>query len=122
MKNHRHEFPVTLMAKVLKVSTSGFYGWLRRKPSDRDRRRQEISEIVTKSFEANHGIYGSRKIAQDLLGRTVRACRNTIARIMRALGLRSRAQKRRFVVTTESCPKRSRTVAGSAPEHTRTEA
>ena len=102
MKDHRHEYPITLMAKVLEVSASGYYGWLRRAPSERDRRRQRLVEAVTKSFEDNRGIYGSRKITRDLCRRAISACRNTVARIMRALGLRSKAQRPRFVVTTDS--------------------
>jgi len=103
MKIHRHTYPVTLMAKVLEVSTSGFYGWLRRAPSPRDRRERELLQAITKSFEESDRNYGSRKIARDLVDRTVRACRNTIARLMRRLGLCSQAQRRRkYLVTTDS--------------------
>ena len=102
MKAHQREYPVTLMAKVLEVSTSGFYGWLRRAPSERARRREDLAEVIVDSFRQSDCNYGSRKIARDLLDRTVRACRNTIARLMRELGLHSRAQKRKFVVTTDS--------------------
>ena len=102
MKGHRHQYPVTLMAAVLDVSTSGFYGWLRRTPSDRDRRREELANAVRESFHRSHDNYGSRKIARDLAEQAVSVCRNTVARLMRALGLRSRAQRRKFVVTTDS--------------------
>lgn len=103
MKTHQHTYPVTLMAKVLEVSTSGFYGWLRRAPSARDRRQNELVQAITNSFEESDRNYGSRKIARDLVGNTVRACRNTIARLMRRLGLCSQAQrKKKFVVTTDS--------------------
>ena len=102
MKTHRHEYPVTLMASVLDVSTSGFYAWLRRGPSQRARRQETLAQAIRNRFEESHGNYGSRKIAKELAGHTVRACRNTIARVMNRMGLRSRAQRRRFVVTTDS--------------------
>jgi transposase InsO family protein len=90
------------MAKVLEVSPSGFYGWLRRAPSAHARRQDDLAEAITSSFEKSDRNYGSRKIAQELASHAVRACRNTIARLMRRLGLRSQAQRRKFVVTTNS--------------------
>jgi transposase InsO family protein len=102
MKSHRDEYPVTVMAAVLEVSTSGFYAWLQRAPSNRERCRQELAAAVVESFEHSHRNYGSRKIARDLAGGVISACRNTIAKLMQHLGLRSRAQRRRFVTTTDS--------------------
>lgn len=101
MRDHKDEYPVRLMAYVLEVSRSGFYGWLRRGPSKRDLRRRAVADAVKTSFRENHEIPGSRKIAKEL-ARTIDVCRNTVARIMQEGGLRSRAQKRRFVTTTDS--------------------
>lgn len=35
MSAHRDEFPVELMARVLDVSRTGFYTWLKRQPCPR---------------------------------------------------------------------------------------
>ena len=102
MHEHRRQFPLTLMAKVLEVSTSGFYDWLKRTPSARDCRRAVLTKAVRQTFRDSHENYGSRKVAKDLAEAKVNVCRNTVAGIMRDENLRSRAQKRRFVVTTRS--------------------
>ncbi len=97
MKAYREVYPVRLMASVFGVSPSGFYDWLKRKPSARQRRREALTGEVREAFAASHGIYGSRKVAQELAVRRVEVCRNTVAKIMGELGLRSRAQRRRIV-------------------------
>ena len=49
----RHEFPVAMMCRMLRVKPSGFYAWLRRPPSRRsqenDRLRKKITEIHAES-------------------------------------------------------------------------
>jgi putative transposase len=103
IRDHRSRWPVVLMAEVLEVSTSGYFEWLGRAPSARRRRREELAVQVRDVFEASHRNYGSRKVAHELARRRVNCCRNTVAKIMRASNLHSRAQKRRrFVVTTDS--------------------
>lgn len=106
MHAHRSEYPIAVMAGVLGVSTSGYYDWRRRGPSPRQRRRERLAKAVRNEHAQSHGIYGSRKVTAELAARGVEACRNTVAAIMRALGLRSRAQKRRRVVTTDSAHNR----------------
>ncbi len=36
MKAHREEFPLLLMSRILTVSKSGYYAWLKRKLSQRE--------------------------------------------------------------------------------------
>jgi len=102
MLEHRGRYPMTLMAKALEVSTSGYYEWLERPASAQQRRRTILTEAVREVFHESHDIYGSRKVTSELADAEVNVCRNTVARIMREERLRSRAQKRRFMVTTDS--------------------
>lgn len=97
-------YSVAAMAEVYGVSTSGFYDWLARagEPSARRQRRDQLAEHVREAFGDSSGIYGSRKLTRELLERNIEVCRNTVAELMRDLGLKSRAQKRRGVVTTDS--------------------
>jgi putative transposase len=102
MSQWREHYPVADMAEVYGVSTSGFYDWLGREPSERERRRGELAEKVREVFNDTSAIYGSRKLTRELVGRKIDVCRNTVAELMREMGLQSRAQKRRHVTTTDS--------------------
>ncbi len=103
---HRDSFPVTLMCDVLGISTSGYYASIERKPSRRAVRQARIRESVRQVHGQSHGIYGSQKIAEALQQRDdlERACRNTVARAMRAMGLASRVSKAFTPTTTKSDP------------------
>ncbi len=101
IKEHRNTYPATLMCQVLQVSSSGFYDWLNRKPSARQQYRDQIAEAAVKSYYDSYGIYGYRKIWQDLVDKHIACCPETVRRTMKELGLYSRT-KRKFVVTTDS--------------------
>lgn len=102
MAECREHDPVAAMAEVYGVSTSGFYDWIDREPSTRERRREELAEQVREAFHGVSGIYGSRKLTRELVERKIEVCRNTVTKLMRNQGLRSRAQKRRHMTTTDS--------------------
>ena len=102
IQQHRNVYPINALTEALEVSTSAFHAWVDRPPSDRTRRREELTTAVHEAFKANHEIYGSRKVVSELADEGIEVCRNTVARIMREQQLRSRAQKRRYVVTTDS--------------------
>lgn len=100
---HRERWPIDLMADVLEVSTSGYYGWIDRPPSRRSVHSAQLAAQVQEVFENSHANYGSRKVTTELAQRSVNICRNTVAKVMRAKTLKSRAQRRkRFITTTDS--------------------
>lgn len=101
MKKHKRLFPTTVMCKVLKVSTSGYYDSLRRLPCEQLVRRRSIAQAAAVSYFESNRIYGYRKVYEDLQEENVICCQETVRRIMRDIGLYSRI-KRKFVVTTDS--------------------
>ncbi len=103
---HRDSFPVTLMCDVLSVSTSGYYASLERQPSPRAERSRRIRAAVRQVHGQSHGIYGSAKIVEELQRRDdlEPACRNTVARALREMGLASRVSKAFTPTTTKSDP------------------
>ena len=103
---HRDSFPIAVMCEALAVSTSGYYASVEREPSPRARRRERIDAAVRQVHAASHGIYGSHKIAKQLAQSDdlERACRNTVARAMRDLGLASSVSKAFTPTTTQSDP------------------
>ena len=46
------------MAKLLDVSTSGYYGWFSRPESEREQERLLLDVLVKAAYEASRGRYG----------------------------------------------------------------
>lgn len=101
MKNHQREFEVGVMCSVLKVSRSGYHGWLRRKPSVRAARDAYLKTRITEFYARSDGTYGSPRVHDDLKDEGERVSRKRVARIMRENKLFSK-HKRKFRVTTDS--------------------
>lgn len=94
------------MCDVLEASRSGYYSWIERKPSKRAVRRKKIRETIAHLHTASHGIYGSAKIARQMQenDQMESACRNTVSRAMREMGLKSKVSKGFTPTTTKSDP------------------
>jgi putative transposase len=106
IRQYRDSFPVAVACQVLEVSTSGYYAALDREPSPRAQRTARIRQAVRQVHVQSHGIYGSLKIAEALDERDdlERACRNTVARAMREMGLKSRVSRAFTPTTTQADP------------------
>ncbi len=90
------------MFRALQVSAGGYYAWLGRKPSKRQRRRADITESVKQFHARSRKIYGYRKVHEDIIDETEHGCSaELVRRIMRTNGLQSKVKKS-FVVTTDS--------------------
>jgi putative transposase len=89
------------MCKVLEVSTQGFYAWLKRSPSGRQRANVALAVTIKELHIRSRRRYGSPRVQRALQVRGQRVGRNRIARLMREQGLRARP-KRRFRRTTDS--------------------
>ena len=89
------------MAKVLDVSTSGYYGWFSRPESGREQERLLLDVLVKAAYEASRCRYGSLKISRALAEQGKQYRRNRVADSMRRQGLRSKV-RRKFVVTTDT--------------------
>ena len=106
IREHRDSFPVAILCDTLEVSASGYYAWLDRPPSPRAQRHDQIQAAVQQLHAESHGIYGSHKIARELAERPEleSACRNTVAKAMRELGLKSRISRAFTPTTTQADP------------------
>ena len=89
------------MCRVLEVSRSGYYQWLKRKPSRRDINNERLDAQIREIYDGSKGRYGSPKITRELQDRGLRVSKSCVARRMRAVGLRSKV-RRRYRVTTDS--------------------
>lgn len=77
---------------VMDVSTSGYYAWKSRGDSPRAQLQKQLFAAVAASHARSKGVYGYRKVHQDIDDFTV--CPETVRRAMKAQGLRSRVIRR----------------------------
>jgi len=99
----RKQYPVGLMCESLRVSRSGFYAWLDRPESKRDRSNRELTQAIRSVHAESNGIYGSPKMTTELRASGFRCGRKRVARLMRLAGLKG-CPKRRYRVTTKADP------------------
>ena len=92
-------WPVATMCNALQVSTSGFYAWTRRAPSERATKDERLKVLIAESFARSRRTYGSPRVHVDLADEHVG--RNRIIRLMQADGLEARV-RRRYRSTTNS--------------------
>lgn len=103
---------MTVLCRVMQVSTSAYYAWLKA-PHDDDNPRQDrkLAEKVRQIFIDNKQSFGSRRLADRLQKQGFAVGRFKTRRIMQELKLKVRYPKR-FKVTTDSnhseaiCPNR----------------
>ena len=99
MRAHQAFYSVRRMCQLLGVSPSGYYAWLQRSQSRRQRADEELQEQIRQVHERSRGTYGSPRIHAELVEGGVRVSRKRVARLMREAGLRG-ASRRRWPTTT----------------------
>lgn len=101
MKQWRLQFPITIMCRVFSVSRSGFYAWLKSKPSRRTQDDERLKVAIKAAHKRTRESYSARRLQPELAADGFVAGRDRIARLRRELGIRCR-QKRKFKATTNS--------------------
>jgi len=94
-------FPVSSMCRVLGVTKSGFYAWMKRPTPARSRSDAQLAASVAAVHQRSRRTYGSPRVHRELKARGVRVSKKRIERLMRENGLQGRS-KRRFKRTTDS--------------------
>jgi transposase InsO family protein len=89
------------MCRVFSVSRSGFYIWLRRKPSRRSLDDERLKVAIKAAHKRTRESYSARRLQPELAADGFIAGRDRIARLRRELGISCR-QKRKFKATTNS--------------------
>ena len=122
MKAHRALYPITTMCHVLEVSTSGYYQWIKRAPSERELTDAELLVRIRQFHERSDRTYGMPRIHEDLIEAGLRVGRKRVARLMRKAGLRGVCRRRHVITTQRSNSSRpaadlvDRTFAADGPD------
>jgi len=82
-----------MMCRLLSVSRSGFYAWLKRPISAREQQRARVSEAAEAMFYGFKKRYGAPRLTIELKSQGINCCLNHVAELMQEKGLRARNGK-----------------------------
>ena len=99
---HQMEFDVETMCRLLNVGKSSFYAAQNRPPSAGQMRRDELLCEIKNVHAESRGTYGSPRVFEELKAQGIKACKNTVAKIMSKSEIRSKIVKRFVPNTTDS--------------------
>jgi len=94
---HRGIWPAEWLCGALGVSRGGFYAWLMRPRSQRNRSDEDVGAKVRASFLSSDRTYGARRVWHDLLADGVSCGLHRIERLMRRQALKARPRRRRLL-------------------------
>jgi putative transposase len=99
VSDHQADYPIASMCRLLGVSSSGYYAWMKRRPSRRAERDAALIGEIRAAHAASRGTYGAPRIHAELTAKGMRVGRKRVARLMSQTGLAG-VSRRKFVVTT----------------------
>ena len=95
------------MCRVLEVSTSGYYAWRNRGPSERTQKDAMLTEKIREIHDRSRGTYGSPRVHAALQTEGIRIGKKRVARLMKEAGLRGVSRRKRPSTTVRSDSRRS---------------
>ena len=99
MKANQASYPVRRMCDLLGVSPSGYYVWLDRGPSVRERADRLLRDRIVDIHSRSRGTYGAPRIHAELAAEGEGVGRKRVARLMRQARIQG-VHRRRKVTTT----------------------
>lgn len=96
IRRHRDQYPVRLMCRCLRVSSSGFHDWCNRQPGVPAQDNARLLEKIRAHHAASDGVMGAPRMHEALGYEGETASLNRVARLMAANGLAGVPQRRRW--------------------------
>ena len=84
INEHRHQYAITTLCRVLQVARAGFYQWLHKPVSAREYDNARLLGLIRDSYAASRGVYGARRVFADLREAGETCGKHRVARLMRA--------------------------------------
>jgi putative transposase len=101
MNTLRLTYPLPLICRVLEVSRSGYYAWLKRSPSKRAQEEGRLEAEIRAAHRRTREVAGPETLQCDLAAHGVKMGICRIRRIRKKLGIRCK-QVKKFKATTDS--------------------
>jgi len=89
------------MLRYLGVSKSGYYSWLKRKPSKQSITKEAVKTAIKEIYDESKSIYGAPKITHKLHEKGFKTVERTVTRYMKEMGIRA-CWARPYTITTHS--------------------
>jgi putative transposase len=83
VSRYRANYPIAVMCRILGVSPSGYYAWVKRPPSGRAGMDAVLTGKTRAAHAASRGAYGAPRLRADLAEAGIRVGRKRVARLMR---------------------------------------
>ena len=99
MSDNRARYPIAVMCRILGVSLSGYYAWVKRPACARALMDTALTAEIRAAHAASKGTYGAPRLQIDLAEAGIRVSRKRVARLMRNAGLAG-VSRRKGTVTT----------------------
>lgn len=103
MSANQADYPIKTMARVLRVSASGYYAWRSRPPSARATSDQDLLRRIRTIHAASRGTYGAPRVHAELQAEGVVIAKKRVARLMQVAQIAG-VSRRRSIRTTRSNP------------------
>jgi transposase InsO family protein len=87
VSENRARYPIAVMCRILGVSPSGYYAWVKRPTSARALMDAALTAEIRAAHAASKGTYGAPRLQVDLVEAGIRVSRKRVARLMRNAGL-----------------------------------
>ncbi|MDC0434928.1 IS3 family transposase [bacterium] len=104
MSAKKADHTVTDLCRVLEISTSGYYAWLKRLPSEHQQEDERLLAPIKPIFDASRQTYGSPRVHANLKELGHKVAKKRVARIMQENGLVVLPSRGWRCVTTKAGP------------------
>ena len=98
---HRKEWPITVLCKVMRVNRSYYYDVVKNKQNQVDKALEKLKQRMQALFEQHKQNYGSRRLMKALRAEGFEIGRYLVRKLMKSIGLFVK-QKLRYKNTTDS--------------------
>jgi len=99
---HQADYEITMMCRVLEVSRSGYYEWLKREPSRRTVANAALLAAIQQIHADSDGTYGAPRIHAELVEQGKPASLNRVARQMRGAEIQGVSRRKGTKTTWHS--------------------
>jgi len=94
IKDHECDYAIVRLCDVLNVSTSGYYDWLNRSPSQQAQERKTLLKQITLLHDEVKQRYGSPRMHVELVERGHHVSKGRVERIMKAHDIKAKRSRR----------------------------